>query len=155
SRVALRKAVCADPTAFDMRRRDRQHVAVELSCREPRKCVRCICRWVRTSIHIYSAVDLSDLPPVMNCNKPLRERIALFPYAVIARRHPGVGRNVAHALLLFYRLSRGGPGQSVKTSGIVQRNSAPIRYITGCGKQPCILMIEPPIRPGKIHTADQ
>src|SRR5262245_63164013 len=154
SGVALRNAVGAKPTALDMGSSDRQCVAFKLSRRKTWKCVRCIGRWVWTSIHIYGAVDLSNLPPVMDRDKPLRERIALFPYTMIARRHPRIWRNIAHALLLLHRLTGGGPGQPVKAGGIIQRHSAPIGNIAGCSKESCILVIQPTIRSREIHPTD-
>src|SRR5262249_53406372 len=117
--VALRNAIGAKPTALDMRCRDCQHVAFELSRRETWKRVRCIGRWVGTSIHIYGAVDLSNLPLGQYGNDPWRNRVAICPYTMVVRGHSRIWRNIAHALLLFDCLTRGGPRQPVKTRGII------------------------------------
>src|SRR2546428_13564879 len=97
SGVALRRAIRAEPAAVDVRCGHGQDVAFERSCRETGKRVRRISRRVRTSIHINRPVDLSNLAPVPDGDQSLREWISLLPDPVISRRHPGIGRNVAHA----------------------------------------------------------
>src|SRR5437867_1293333 len=119
SGIALRYAIRTDPAALDVCGGDRQYVAFEFSRRKTCERMRCIWRRVRTSIHINRSVYLSNLAPVPDRKESLRVRISLFPEPVISRRHPSVGRNIAHTLLLLDSLPGRGPGQGIKTSGVI------------------------------------
>src|SRR5215831_15466494 len=110
---------------------------------------------MRPTIHIYGAIDLSDLAPVMDGQQPLRVRIPLLPDAVVSRRYPGVRRDITHTLLLFHRLPRCRPGQGIETSSVIQRKPAPIPDIASRRKESGVLVIKPSPRPGEIRAADQ
>src|SRR2546428_13765763 len=79
SGVALRRAIRAEPAAFDVRCGHGQDVAFERSCRETGKRVRRIGRRVRTSIPINLPGDMSNLGPESDCDQSLAGWISLLP----------------------------------------------------------------------------
>src|ERR1051325_6470688 len=123
--VALRDSVSANPSTLEVGRRDRQYVAFIFSRRKAGEGMWRIRGWVRAPIHIDGSIDLRNLSPISDGHQSLRDGIAFFPNPMISGGHPRVGDSVAHALVLFHRQTRRGPGNSIKTRSIVQGNSTP------------------------------
>ena len=76
--VAPRNAVAANPAFFEVRRVDRQNVAVPFAGREAHRRVQCVVRRVRTAIHPDRSLGAPG--EVMNVDRDelLRVAIALF-----------------------------------------------------------------------------
>ena len=81
---------------------------------------------MRAVVHPNGPRSLGDLPVVLNRHYTLRVRVAFFPEPEVARLIVGIGRHVAHALMVPSLDPRRVPSERVQAARLIQRNSAVI-----------------------------
>src|SRR2546427_9496746 len=79
---------------------------------------------MRASIHPYRPVRLRNLAVHVNGDQPLRDRISLFPVAVVAAAMQLATRIVGRALLLANGHPCRTPRQRVQARRLVERHSS-------------------------------
>ncbi len=131
--VALRNAVGADETAFDVRGVDGQDMPFPLAGGKSRPTVLRVSRRVWAAVHPKRSRAFRDLTVHSDCDQLLGVRIAFLPIAVVSDGEIKIGRNIARALIFPQRHLRRVERECIQPAGFIDRNSAIIEEIAGCG----------------------
>src|SRR6185503_93877 len=89
--------------------------------RESHPCMWSVRRWMRTPVHPDGPMSLERLVIPMDRDQPLRVLIALLPRPCIAQGAHGIGCDVAVALVMSQR----------QTRGVIRQRKQPSRLVDG------------------------